>query len=366
MVQSSAEGVVNAEVRTTISRMASAMRTYLFTDLRGYADVMRTGDAAAARLLRAYRRVIRGTLPPAPTATVQEEVGDAFHVAFRSPGRAVKTGMEIVKAVEKHNARRRSQPILRVGIGIHAGETVREGRDFVGSAIEVAMRLSHAAQPGQILITDTVHGLLRTANIGQMKDLGIWGPHGFGQTIHVYEVQVPGHNRGDLDDRPVARRLLTVLFTDIVRSTDLTVELGDHQWATLVARHHAVVRDELRTWDGQEVDTAGDGFFATFDSPSRAIGCALAIRDALRAIDLEIRAGIHVGECEIVAGKVGGIAVVVGARIREAARPGEVLLSQTVKDVVSGGAFVMAARGAHDLKGIPGRWTLYVASPDSA
>jgi class 3 adenylate cyclase len=346
--------------------MASALRTYLFTDLRGYADVLRTGDAAAARLLHAYRRVIRGALPQAPAATVQEAVADSFHVAFRSPGRAVQTAMEIVKAVEDHNARRRTQPVLRVGIGIHAGETVREGRDFVGSAVEVAVRLSHAAQPGQILITDTIHGLLRTANIGQMRDLGMWGPHGFGQTVHVYEVQVPGHDRGALDDRPVARRLLSVLFTDIVRSTDLTVELGDREWAVLVARHHAAVRSELRHWDGQEVDTAGDGFFATFDSPSRAIGCALGIRDALREIGLEIRAGIHVGECEIVAGKVGGIAVVVGARIREAARPGEVLLSQTVKDVVSGGGFVLAARGAHLLKGSPGRWTLYAASANSS
>jgi class 3 adenylate cyclase len=346
--------------------MASALRTYLFTDLLGYGDVLRTSDVAAAQLLRAYRRVIRGALPQAPAATVQEVVADMFHVAFRSPGRAVRTAMEIVNAVEDHNAQRRTQPILRVGIGIHAGETVREGRDFVGSAVEVAIRLSHAAQPGQILITDTIHGLLRTANIGQMKDLGMWGPHGFGQTVHVYEVQVPGHDRSALDDRPVARRLLTVLFTDIVRSTDLTVALGDREWAVLGGRHHAAVRAELRTWNGQEVDTAGDGFFATFDSPSRAIGCALGIRDALRVIGLEIRAGIHVGECEIVAGKVGGIAVVVGARIREAARPGEVLLSQTVKDVVSGGGFVLAVRGAHLLKGIPGRWTLYAASPDSS
>jgi class 3 adenylate cyclase len=192
------------------------------------------------------------------------------------------------------------------------------------------------------------------------------GPRGFGQTVHVYEVQVPGFDRSALSDRPVARRLLTVLFTDIVRSTDLTVELGDHEWAALVGRHHAAVRSELRRWNGEEVDTAGDGFFATFDSPSHAIGCALGIRDALRPIGLEIRAGIHVGECEIVAGKVGGIAVVAGARIREAARPGEVLLSQTVKDVVSGGTFALAPRGAHVLKGIPGRWTLYAASPDGS
>jgi class 3 adenylate cyclase len=356
----------SAVAGTTIFGMASALRTYVFTNLRGYGEVLRTGDVAAAQLLRAYRRVIRSAVPPPPAATEQEAVADTFHVAFRSPGRAVQTAMEIVKAIEDHNGRTRTGPILRVGIGIHAGETIREGRDFVGSAIEVAMRLSHAAQPGQILITETIHGLLRTANIGPMEDLGVWGPHGFGQTVHVYEVQVPGHDRSALRDRPVARRLLTVLFTDIVRSTDLTVELGDHDWAALVERHHAVVRSELRRWDGQEVDTAGDGFFATFDSPSRAIGCALGIRDALRAIGLEIRAGIHVGECEIVAGKVGGIAVVVGARIREAARPGEVLLSQTVKDVVSGGGFVLAVRGARVLKGIPGRWTLYAASPDSS
>jgi class 3 adenylate cyclase len=343
--------------------VASALRTYLFTNLRGYGNVLREGDVAAARLLRTYRRVVRELIPKPPVATVQEAVADTIHVVFRSPGRAVQTAMEIVKGIDTHNARVRSAPPLAVGIGIHSGETIREGSDFVGSAVMIAMRLSHAGKPGQILVTDTVQGLLRTANIGLMKDLGVWGPHGFGQTVHVYEVQVPGRDTSELAGRRVERRLLTVLFTDIVLSTKLNVALGDHEWASIVERHHAAVRSELRRWDGQEVDTAGDGFFATFDSPSRAIGCALGIRDSLRAIGLEIRAGIHVGECEIVAGKVGGVAVVIGARIREAARPGEVLISQTVNEVVSGGGFVFAARGVRSLKGIPGKWRLYEASP---
>jgi class 3 adenylate cyclase len=158
--------------------MASALRTYLFTDLLGYGDVLLTSDAAAAQLLRAYRRVIRGVIPRPPAATEQEAVADAFQFVFRSPGRAVQTAMEIVKAAEHHNARTRSGLILRIGIGIHAGETVREGRDFVGSAVVVAVGLSHAAQAGQILISDTIHALLRTANIGRMNDLGVWGRAG--------------------------------------------------------------------------------------------------------------------------------------------------------------------------------------------
>ena len=123
--------------------------------------------------------------------------------------------------------------------------------------------------------------------------------------------------------------------------------------------HHAAVRAQLRRHNGVEVDTAGDGFFATFESPSSALECALGIREDVRNIGLVVRQGIHVGECELIAGKVGGIAVVVGARTREAAGPGEILATQTVRDLTVGGAVEFGARGARVLKGIPGRWHLY-------
>jgi class 3 adenylate cyclase len=155
------------------------------------------------------------------------------------------------------------------------------------------------------------------------------------------------------------RVLATVLFTDIVGSTELAARLGDAEWRALLARHHAVVRIELARFNGVELDTAGDGFFATFDGPARAISSALAIRDAVASIGLEIRAGLHTGECEVHDGKVTGIAVAIGARIAALAEGGEVLVSSTVRDLVAGSGIRFGERGQHELKGVPGTWSVF-------
>ena len=155
------------------------------------------------------------------------------------------------------------------------------------------------------------------------------------------------------------RVLATVLFTDIVDSTERVAALGDHGWRELVERHHAAVRALLTRYRGTEVDTAGDGFFATFDGPGRAIRCARAIVDEVRPLGIEVRAGLHTGECEKIAGKVGGITVSIGARVAAAAAPSEVLVSQTVKDLVEGSVLVFEDRGEHELKGVADRWHLY-------
>jgi class 3 adenylate cyclase len=160
---------------------------------------------------------------------------------------------------------------------------------------------------------------------------------------------------------PVApdRILATVLFTDIVGSTVLATETGDRGWAELLERHHAIVRRELARFRGHEVDTVGDGFFATFDGPARAIRCARAISSSVRELGVEVRSGIHAGECELLDGKVGGIAVHTGARVASLAGPNEVLVSSTVKDLVAGSGLSFHDRGQHALKGIPGEWQLY-------
>ena len=155
--------------------------------------------------------------------------------------------------------------------------------------------------------------------------------------------------------------LSTVLFTDIVGSTELAVELGDRAWRELLERHHALVRRELSRFRGEERDTAGDGFFATFDGPARAIRCAQAIAEGIRELGLEVRAGVHTGECELHDGKVAGLAVSIGARVAAAAGPGEVLVSQTVKDLVAGTGLLLDDRGERELKGVPGTWRLYTA-----
>ena len=155
------------------------------------------------------------------------------------------------------------------------------------------------------------------------------------------------------------RVLATILFTDIVGSTELAARLGDAAWRDLLARHHAIVRRELARFRGRELDTAGDGFFASFDGPARAVQAAAALREPLRAIGLEIRAGLHTGEFEASDGKVVGIGVSVGARVSSLAGPGEVLVSSTVKDLVAGSGLRFEDRGEHQLKGVPEAWRLF-------
>jgi len=154
------------------------------------------------------------------------------------------------------------------------------------------------------------------------------------------------------------RVLSTVLFTDIVGSTERARELGDRGWHDVLDEHHTRVRGVLEQYRGREVDTAGDGFFASFDGPARAIRAACAIREGVLALGIEIRAGLHTGECELMRDKIGGIAVHTGARVAAAAEPGEVLVSSTVKDLVAGSGIVFADRGERDLKGV-GSWRLY-------
>jgi class 3 adenylate cyclase/pimeloyl-ACP methyl ester carboxylesterase len=164
---------------------------------------------------------------------------------------------------------------------------------------------------------------------------------------------------GEWEELETDRMLATVLFTDIVGSTEKMAELGDRGWRELLDGHHTAVRRQLSRFRGIEMDTAGDGFFARFDGPARAIHCAQAITDDVREFGLDVRAGLHTGECELHDGKVAGIAVSIGARIAGAAEPGEVLVSSTVKDLVAGSGLGFEDRGTRELKGVPGEWRLY-------
>jgi pimeloyl-ACP methyl ester carboxylesterase len=157
----------------------------------------------------------------------------------------------------------------------------------------------------------------------------------------------------------IERVLATVQFTDIVQSTERAAALGDRRWRELLEKFQSLVREQLRHYRGREIDTAGDGFLAAFDGPARAIRCAAAVRDGARSQGIEIRAGVHTGECEIIGDKLGGIAVHIGARVAGKAAPGEIVVSQTVKDLVAGSGLAFAERGAHALKGVPGEWRLY-------
>jgi pimeloyl-ACP methyl ester carboxylesterase len=167
---------------------------------------------------------------------------------------------------------------------------------------------------------------------------------------------------GGWEESEPDRALATILFTDIVGSTAQAAEVGDRGWRELLEAHHALIRQQLVRFRGRELDTAGDGFFASFDGPARAIRCASSIAEQLRRLGIEIRAGLHTGECEVLEGKVAGIAVSIGARVAAQARPSEVLVSQTVKDLVAGSGIEFEDRGAAELKGVPGEWRLYAVA----
>jgi class 3 adenylate cyclase len=156
------------------------------------------------------------------------------------------------------------------------------------------------------------------------------------------------------DDRVLA----TVLFTDIVDSTSRAAEMGDRDWHALLDAHDAVVRVQLNRFRGREVNTSGDGFLAMFDGPQRAIRCAMAICDAVQALGIQVRAGLHTGECEVRGDDIGGIAVHIGARVSALAGPNDVLVSSTLRDLVIGSGLEFDERGMHQLKGVPGEWHL--------
>jgi class 3 adenylate cyclase len=173
----------------------------------------------------------------------------------------------------------------------------------------------------------------------------------------IYEF-LTGHRADVADDRVLA----TVLFTDIVDSTRRAAQIGDRDWHALLDAHDAVVRVQLSRFRGREVNTSGDGFLAMFDGPQRAIRCAMAIRDAVQALGIEVRAGLHTGECEVRGDDIGGIGVHIGARVSALAGPNEVLVSSTLRDLVIGSGLEFDERGTHALKGVPGEWHLFAVA----
>ena len=167
------------------------------------------------------------------------------------------------------------------------------------------------------------------------------------------------------EEAALDRRLATVLFTDVVGSTDKACAVGDAGWTRMLANHNTIVRAFLARYRGNEIKTTGDGFLATFDGPARAVKCAQGICAAMRPLGIEVRAGCHTGEIELLGADVGGVAVHIGARVGALAGPSEVLVTSTVKDLVAGSGLVFNDRGKHDLKGIPEAWHLYALAAGS-
>jgi class 3 adenylate cyclase len=236
--------------------------------------------------------------------------------------------------------------------------------DNVLAAIRVPTLVAHGTNDASVKLEAGHHLAERipTARFLELTGAGSY-PTGEAATAFMKAVEdfLTKVNREDI--APERTLLATVLFTDIVGSTMMAAELGNRRWSQLLERHNDVVRAKLADFGGREIDTAGDGFFATFDGPARAIRCAGAITEAVRELGIELRAGLHTGECELVDGKVGGIAVHIGARVASLAEPGEVLVSSTVKDLVAGSGIEFEDRSEHQLKGIAQAWHLYSVVP---
>lgn len=255
-------------------------------------------------------------------------------------------------------------------------EWIRQDQTSSGSGAD-------AAALWQLAIETNIDGILPSIHV---PTLVLWrvgspnaGPYVAGRIPTATVTELPGEDHMMIsgDTRPwlaavedfvetvegrdvdADRVLATVMFTDVVGSTELAGRLGDRAWRALVERHHQAIRSELARYRGREVDTAGDGFFAAFDGPARAIRCAVAIRQALAELDLVVRVGLHAGECERAGTALRGVAVHVGARIGAAAEPGEVLVSSTVRDLVAGAGIGFEDAGSRILKGVPEPWRLY-------
>jgi class 3 adenylate cyclase len=276
--------------------------------------------------------------PPRLREPREREWFNRYARASVAPGGLIAEGRRLAELDARSVLPSIHAPTLVVGL--------RRGRGVVDPQISrvLADRIPHA----------------RLALIGEENDpadTGWWHWYGRGEAI-LREVG------GLLEDvrRQHAvfdRVLATVLFTDIVDSTERAAALGDQAWKDVIERHHALVREHLAAYRGSEIDTAGDGFYATFDGPARAAACAISIVAAVRTLGIEVRAGLHAGEVATIAGKSGGIAVVIGSRVAAMAGPSEVLATQTVRDLTAGSGLIFETAGEHELKGIPDRWRLY-------
>lgn len=361
----------------TLEQWMDDIRTVLDAAGAGRAVVFAHGDGAAMALLFA------ATYPERTTALV---VVDGTARKLRAPDYPHGMPPDVARRqVERMNAEWGTGNAMLTGAPSMADEASRSAR---GRLERVSMSPSAFATEYHTALTADVRpvlGAIRVPTLVLHRTGNRYIRVGCGRYLAeriagATFIELPGDDHifyaGDVEAmlasveefltgaRPVIdddRVLATVLFTDIVGSTEHASRLGDRAWRDLLERHDTAVRQELGRFRGREIHTTGDGFFATFDGPARGVRCALAIREAVRPLGLEIRTGLHTGECELRGDDVSGIAVHIGARVAAAARPGEVLVSGTLKDLVTGSGLRFAERGVHQLKGVQGEWPLHAA-----
>jgi class 3 adenylate cyclase len=356
-----------------MSELPGGTLTVLHTDIEGSTRLtVRLGDRYP-EVLAMHCTLLRAAF----TAHQGQEVdtqGDSFFVVFPRATLAVTAALAIQRALA-------AEPwpeggIVRVRIGMHTGEPIRTATGYTGLDVIRGARIKEAGHGGQILLSKSTAALIENALLDglSLRDLGAHRLKDLPRPERIFQLiaadlpaDFPPLQSLDTHGRrrpgPVPGRLLTtVLFVDMVGATERLVALGDRRWLEVQAQYTALVRQELGRYGGEEVDVIGDQVFAVFDGEAAAIRCGCAIRDAVRGLGMAVRVVIHAGEVEYDDGTLGGITVNTGSRITGMAQPGEVLVSNPVKELVAGSGITFTDRGTHILRGLPGEWQLF--TPD--
>ncbi len=300
--------------------------------------------------------------------------GDSFFVVFPRATQAVAAAVASQRALAAEVWPEGGA--VRVRIGLHTGEPIRTAEGYTGLDVIRGARIKEAGHGGQVLLSKSTAALIEDALIDglSLRDLGAHRLKGLPRPERIFQLVIPGLPADfpplqSLDTRGRARPglapgrvLTTVLFVDMVGAVEQAVALGDRRWLVLQAQYIALVRQELARHGGEEMNTVGDQILAVFDGAAAAIRCGCAIRDAVQGLGMTVRVGIHAGEVEYDDRPRGGITVFTGIRIKGAAQPGEILVSNTVKELVAGSGITFTDRGTHSFKGLPGEWRLF--TPD--
>jgi class 3 adenylate cyclase len=356
-----------------MSNLPTGTLTVLHTDIENSTPLTLHLREQYPLVLATHRTLLRAAFTAHEGWEVDTQ-GDSFFVVFPRATQAVAAAVQIQRTLA-------TEPwppggVVRVRIGMHTGEPIRTTEGYTGLDIIRAARIKEAGHGGQVLLSTSTAAIVQDALLDELglRDLGAHRLKGLLRPERIFQLIIPGLPESfpplqTLDSRTApasgaegARVLTTVLFTDIVGATQQLFALGDRRWRELLVQHKALVRRELVRYGGHEVDMVGDGCFATFDSPASAIRCACAIRDAVKALGLAVRIGVHAGEVEHEGEGLIGITVHIGACVMQVAGPGEVLVSSTVKDLVAGSGITFTARGTYTLKGLPDAWPLF--APD--
>src|SRR5262245_4433603 len=358
-----------------MSGLPSGTLTVLHTDIENSTRLTAQLRDRYPDVLAAHGDLLRGAFAANEGREVDTQ-GDSFFVVFTRATQAIPAAVESQRALAAE--RWPEGAAVRVRIGMHTGEPIRTAQGYTGLDVIRGARIKEAGHGGQVLLSKSTAALIEDAVVGglSLRDLGPHRLKGLPHPERIFQLIIPDLPADfpplqSLDARGVPRAgvtprrvLTTVRFVDMVGAAERLVALGDRRWLELRAQYVALVRQELARYDGEEVNTVGDEILAVFDGAVAAIRCGCAIRDAVHGLGIAVQVGIHAGEVEYDDTTMSGITVFTGVRIAAVAQPGEVLVSSTVKELVTGSSISFTDRGSHILKQLPGEWRLF--APDVA